>query len=569
MGLLIVPGRDEEPWPSFGGELCSFIEERGIYGPGSLQGQPYQIDPEFRAFLWKACEVYPQIVSKAFAGGGPGLIVHEPHPWAGRRRFKRVGLSVRKGLAKTEKQALIVYSHIHPEGPGRCDGFDASGNPVAAPIRAPYVPMLAYSLDQVEELAYGALKYIIENGPDADCFDVTKDRALRIDEYGRADGGAHPLAQAPDSRDGGRTTLNAFDEPHRLYLPRHLAAHETMAANLPKRPLDDPYSLYVGTAGELGQGSVAENLHAEAEAIRDGKIERADLLYLYRSDDGGHDLTVKAERIAAISEATGPAGEWGPGQFDDIASQWDRPGADLSYLERVWLNRWIKSAQQFFDAKRWADLHHAGGDTSKPERGRIPAGALVGIGFDGARFRDSTAIVITDLITGTQELTGIWEKDLDAAEWEVDPDAVEQTLDYIFETYDVWRMYGDPPYWVTEMGRWAGRHKGRVEEWWTNRRKVMAYALRAYSEAQSAGAVGWTAQDPNAEAFARHIAAAAPRKSGLFDDRGEALMILQKLHPDRKFDAAMAGCLSWQVYLDAAKVGANVKRTPQRPRRIR
>src|SRR3546814_2810437 len=47
-----------------------------------------------------------------------------------------------------------------------------------------------------------------------------------------------------------------------------------------------------------------------------------------------------ANRVAAIAEATGPAGEYGPGQFESIAKNWERPKADLDYLERVWLNRW-------------------------------------------------------------------------------------------------------------------------------------------------------------------------------------------------------------------------------------
>lgn len=550
--LLVVPGPDPEPWPTIGREICDFIEERAVYGPGSLQGRPYEIDPEFRAWIYRAFEVYPK-----------------GHQWAGRRRFKRVGLSVRKGLAKTEKEALVVYTHIHPEGPGKCDGFDSSGNPVAAPVMSPYVPMLAYSLDQVEELAYGALKYMIENGPDADMFDVSLERALRLDEFGRADGGAWPLAQAPDSRDGGRTTLNAFDEPHRLYMPRHLQAHETMAANLPKRPLEDPYSLYVGTAGELGQNSVAENLHAEAEQIRAGKIKRPDLFYLYRSDDGGHDLTVKDERIQAIAEATGPAGEWGPGQFDDIASQWDRVGADLGYLERVWLNRWVKSGRQAYDTKRWSELHRLGGSADRPLRTRIPKGAKVGVGFDGARRRDSTAFVITDLMTGTQELVALWERDLDDPEWEVPEEEVNQAADEIFKTYKVWRMYADPPYWVTEVGVWAGKHKGLVEEWWTNRYKVMAYAVRAYQEAIASGAVGWTAEDPLHEDFARHIANAGQRKTNFVDDNGDPLFILDKIHPDRKFDGAMAATLSWQAYLDAVKAGQAKPRKSSRPRRIR
>lgn len=572
--LLVVPGPDEEPWPTIGPQVCDFIEERGIYGPGSLQGQPYVIDPEFRAFVYRASEVYPRIVTKAFAGGGPGLIVRSRHPWAGRRRFKRVGLSVRKGLAKTEKEALLVLVHLHPEGPGRCDGFDAQGNPVAAAVRAPYVPMLAYTKEQVEELAYGALKYMVENGPDADLFDSSLERIARLDEWGRADGSAVPIANSPNAADGARTTLNAFDEPHRLYLPRHREAHQTMDANLPKRPLDDPWSLYVGTAGHLGQNSVAEDLHKEAEQIRDGKIERADLFYLYRTDDDPkRDLEDKDERIRAVIEATGPAGEWGPGQFDDIASKWDKPGADKPYLERVWLNRWIRSGAQAFDVKRWAELSHEAGDHRKPLRGRIPKGALVAVGFDGARRRDSTALVITDLRTGTQELYAIWERDLDDEDWEVDEAAVTQAVDEIFARYKVHKFYGDPPYWVTEMGAWAGKHKGLVEEWWTNRYKIMGYAIRAYQEAIATGAVGWTADDPHQDDFAKHIGNAGQVKTNFViedgPDEGQPLYNLAKIHPDRKFDGAMAAVLSWQAYLDGVKAGKATKRKGRGPRRVR
>lgn len=550
--LLVVPGPDPEPYPTLGAQVCDFITERAVYGPGSLQGEAYRIDPEFRAFIFRAFEVFPQ-----------------GHPWQGRRRFKRVGMSVRKGLAKSEREALFAFCELHPEGPTRCDGFDASGQPVGRPVRSPYIPMLAVTVEQVEELAFGALKYIVEEGPDADLFDVSLERIIRLDEYGRADGKAVPLANSPGARDGARTTLNCFDEPHRLYLPRQLQAHSTMAANLPKRPLDDPWSLYVGTAGELGQGSVAEQLHAEAEMIAAGKIERPDLFYLYRTDDGGHDLTDKAQRIVAVAEATGPAGEWGPGQFDEIASQWDRPNADTAFLERVWLNRWVKSGQQAFDTKRWAQLDHVGGDLAAPVRGRIPKGARVGVGFDGARFNDSTAIVVTDLATGTQELVGLWERDLDDDDWEVPADEVDQTVDDVFDRFDVWRMYADPPYWTTEVGEWCGRHKGLVEEWWANRYKIAGYAIRAYQEAMVSGAVGWTPGDPNAAAFARHIGAAGAKSQKITDDEGRPLTILGKIHPDRKFDAAMAGLISWQAYLDGVKAGANQPRVPTRPRRIR
>ena len=549
--LLVVPGPDPEPWPTLGQAICDFIEERAVYGPGSLQGQPYVIDPEFRAFIYRASEVYPK-----------------GHAWAGRRRFKRVGYSVRKGLAKTEKEALLAYVHIHPEGPGRCDGFDSSGNPVAAPVRAPYVPMLAYSLDQVEELAYGALKYIIENGPDADMFDVSLERALRLDEFGRADGGAWPLAQSPDARDGGRTTLNAFDEPHRLYLPRHLKAHETMDANLPKRPLDDPWSLYVGTAGKLGQGSVAEQLHTEALQISKGLIKRPDLFYLYRTDDDPkRDLSDKDERMKAVAEATGPAGEWGPGQFDDIASKWDRPGADKPYLERVWLNRWVKHREQAFDAGKIDELTEVGE--------LVPAKAFVAGGFDGARFRDSTGLVITDIETGLQQLIGRWERPeedvLDPEEgWEVPEVEVTETVEHMRENWRLWKMYGDPPYWTETMGSWAARFPDQIEEWFTARPKVMAYTLREYVEAIDSGSLrfGGTPDAPDGtegscSALVRHLKNAGRRDLNILDEQGKPLWVLSKQdgNEDLKFDFAMASVLSWKACLDARKSGAKPRST--------
>jgi hypothetical protein len=561
VSLLVVPKWDpEEPWPTLGPVLCDFIEDRGIYGPGSLQGLDYVIDDDFRAFLHGLYEVFPK-----------------GHPQEGRRRHKRGGLSVRKGLAKTEKGALIVLAELHPEGPVRFDGWDANGNPVGRPVMAPYIPMLAVTVEQVEELGYGALKYIIEEGPDADLFDCTLERIVRLGERGREDGKAVPLANSPGARDGARTTLNFFDEPHRLYLPRQKQAHTTMDANLPKRPLEDPWSLYVGTAGEPGQDSVAEDLHKDAVAINEGRNTDPRLFYVCRwagqenpETGEAYNLEVKAERIAAIAEATGPIGEFGPGQFEDIAEKWDREGADKGFLERVWLNRWTKSDEQAFDSPRWAKLKHIGGDVKADLRPRIPNGARVAAGFDGARRKDSTAIVITELATGTQELWAIWERDVDDPDWEVDEAEVQAAFDELFRVMDVWKFYADPPYWTDTVGKWAGAHPDKVEEWWCNRYRLVAQKVRAYREAIGSGSVGWSEAHKHSETLGTHIAAAGRLVlSGVYDDDDEPLFILKKIHQDRKFDAAMAAVLSWTCYLDAVKAGANVQHQPSRPRRLR
>jgi hypothetical protein len=539
---LVVPPLDEEPWPTLGPAVCRLLEERAVFGPGSLKGQPYRLDPEKRALIYRAYEVYPQ-----------------GHWLAGRRRFRRVGVSLRKGTAKTEWQALIAFAELHPEGPVRCDGFDAQGLPVGRPVRDPYIPMLAHTQEQVEELAYGALYAIITEGPDADLFDAGLDRIIRLGRLGRADGKAVPLAGSPSARDGARTTHQSFDETHRLHSPRHLEAFETMQANLGKRPLDDPWSLEVTTAGELGQGSVAENTHAEAEMIERGEVDDPELFYMHREAGPGHDMTTLEGRIEAIREATGPVGEYAPGQFRQIAKSWDRPKADRAYLERVYCNRWLSAARQAWDVARWPDLQ-------VPDP--IPRGALVAGGFDGARFRDATALVFTDLATGRQQLWGLWERPPSLRPetlWEVPEAEVTASLEQAMEWFQVWRVYADPPHWTETVGSWEARWPDRVHEWWTHRTRAMAEAVRAYDEAQKAGAVSFVADDR----FGRHHAAAGRKDVNLYDDDGRRLFVLQKLHPDRKFDASMAGCLSWRCYLDGIKGKAEAAEETYVPRRIR
>lgn len=539
MTALAVPPLDGEPWPTLGPQVCSLIEERAVFGPGSLKGRPAKLDAEKRAAVYRAYEVYPK-----------------GHVLEGRRRFKRVQISWRKGTAKTEWAAWIGFAELHPEGPVRFDGWDAYGQPVGRPVADPYIPMLAYTEEQVEKLAFGALYVICSEGPDADLFDIGLDRIIRLDERGRADGQAEPVAGSPSALDGARTTWQHFDEPHRMTSPRLVQAHETMIANLPKRPLEDPWSLGTTTAGALGQGSVAEQYHLEAQKIAAGEVDDPELFYFHREASQGHDLDTLEGRIEAVAEATGPTGEYAPGQFRDIARQWDRPKADHAYLERVWLNRWVAAGAAAFDVEKWR----------QPDRvkGKVPKGALIAAGFDGARFRDATAIVITDVETGRQQLIGLWERPEHEEQWEVPERDVTAVVSKMMRDYQVWRFYCDPPHWTSTIGDWSQRWPDQVVEWWTTRRQPMAYAVRAYREAIETGAVTHDGD----ERFDRHIAAAGRRDIEMYDDEGNRLFLLCKQHDDMKFDAAMAGCLSWRAYLDAQGKGVKRRRksTPQKVR---
>ena len=533
MTTLIVPELDAEPWPTLGPQVVAFIETHGRYGPGPLQGEPYRVEPEFKAQLFRAYEVFPQ-----------------GHPRAGRRRFKRVVLSMRKGTAKTEKAMQIALAESHPDGPVRCDGFDAYGVPVGRGVPSnPYIPLLAYTKDQVEDLAYFVLKDIIEHSDLAEDYDVGEERILILDERGREGGKIVGLSGSPNSRDGARTTFQHFDETHRLHRPSLVEAHSTMQANLFKIVAADAWSLATTTAPEPGQGSVAEGDMAYAELIREGKVDDPQLFFFHRQAREASPLETPEQVREALIEASGPAVAWS-GDIDALVSNFFEPTTDRSYWCRVWLNWAEASESRAFDVNRWDELGH-------PEV-VIPPRVEVTLGFDGSRFADSTALVVTEVRTGTQMLLGLWEHD-GSEDWEVDREDVTARVETAFETWRVRRLNCDPAHWEETVASWAGRWgKKRVVAWWTNRHKPMAFALRSYREAMVAGDVSHDG-DKN---LRRHIANAKRVELNMVDDEGKPLWLIGKDRADspRKIDAAMAACLSWQARTEAMTKGAGSTR---------
>lgn len=519
----MVPALEVAPWPTLGPQVCAFIESYLVYGPGDLRGMPAKLDPEKRALIYRMYEVFPA-----------------DHPQAGRRRFKRVGISLRKGSAKTEFAAWLAACELHPEGPVRCDGFDARGEPVGVGVTDPYIPMVAYTEEQSEDLAYGALRIILEQSRVAGDFDIGLERIMRVN----GDGKAVALASAPDARDGARTTFQHFDETHRFTLPRLKAAHRTMMANIPKRKLSDAWSLETTTAPAPGEGSVAEDTMDYARQVADGKIADSRLFFYHRQASETSDLSTLEGIRAAVIEASGPVAEWS--DIDGIVEQFNDPTADRTYLARVWLNMLVRSSERAFDAQQWKAL-------AQPDI-VIPDGELITLGFDGARFRDSTALVATHVASGYQWLLGLWEHPQGIENWEAPENDISQVVEAAFERWQVWRMYADPPYWESTVAKWAGRWGDDVVMfWWTNRPKPMAYALRSYNNAIQTGELSHSGDT----GLARHIGNACRKPLAFRDDEDKPLWNIQKERPDspHKMDAAMAGCLSWEARCDALAAG--------------
>lgn len=536
-GLMIrlVPPDDGIEYPTLGPQVVDWMHENLCFGPGDLRGEPLRLDEEQQGFIWKFYELFPK-----------------GHPLGGRRRFRRCALSLAKGLRKTELGACIAAAELHPDAPVRFNGWSGKGLKTGRGVTDPFVVLVAYTEEQSDELAYGALKAILEEAPIGRDFDIGLERIMRRQGGGKA----VSLAGSPNARDGARTTFQLFDETHWMTLPRLKQGHQTMMANLPKRKLADAWALEITTAPEPGTGSIAEATMEYANAVADGQVRDASLFYFHRQASDEHDLTTEAGARAAVIEASGISAAWR--DIDAIVALWRDPTTDRQYWERVWCNRLVKGSAQAFDVEQWKSL----------ERKDVPVkdGDFITLGFDGSVFHDATGLVATHIRTGYQWVIGLWEcppsgKTPNGEPWQVPTDEVEAIVQSTFEQYRVWRMYADPPYWRDWLAKWAGADwskdaegKPTIIEWWTNQRKKMTYALENYTSAMKQGLVCHGGD----KRLMRHLGNA--RRQDLLnqlDEQGKPLWLIRKERSDspHKIDLAMAACLSWEARTHAVSEG--------------
>ena len=180
------------------------------------------------------------------------------------------------------------------------------------------------------------------------------------------------------------------------------------------------------------------------------------------------------------------------------------------------------------------------------------------LGFDGSRRLDSTGLVATDVELGHQQVLGVWERPRGVSEddWEVPDHEVNAAVAQAFDEFNVWRLYGDPPYWETALDLWAGEYgEERVVRWWTNRTKAMGFALKAWYGDWREGVLSHDGH----EALEGHIGNAVKQSTRIRDDdpKGGWLWVIRKESPKsrKKIDLAMAACLSWETRGDAIRAG--------------
>lgn len=507
---FVVPAIDAEPWPTLGPEVCDWIEEHLVHGPGDVLGRPVTLTPEERLFIYRAYEVYPR-----------------KHEHETRRRFKRCVLSRRKGTAKTELAAMIALAELDPRAPVRCDGWRVERGewvPVGRSVRDPYIPMVAVTEEQSAELAFGSAYAILQECPLGNDYVIGLDRIYHRDEPGKM----QALASAPSARDGARTTFEHFDETHLFTSTRLRESHAMMLRNLPKRYQADPWALETTTMYAPGEESVAEDSHRYAEAIAAGLIDDPRLLFDHRQASESHDIDTKRGLLFAIEEASGDAIAWT--DVESVVSQFRDPTTDKNQLRRFWLNQRRRNARRWMPDGAW--------EARADHRRIVEDKTRIVLAFDGSYNRDSTALVgCTIEETPHVFVVAAWERPPADPNWRVSRSEVEDAIDAAMERYEVVELAPDPPGWHREIEDWELKYDDVVVRFETNQASRMGPACDGFNQAVRSD--GEMTHDGD-QRLSRHIANCVTRERG-----PHTVVTKERTDSPQKIDIAVAAIVAY------------------------
>jgi len=533
---VVSPGHDRDR--SLGWLAVAWMEALLIHGKGDIERTPVRDIPltDDLAALTVDCYALDE---------------------DGRRLYDSVFYSRPKGAAKSEWQAFVAM--FEAIGPCRFAGWAKGGEvyemldfryvyeegePMGKPVHSPLIRIFATEQGQTGNI-YDVVYLNFTEGPLAQLLRHADDAALGriVTPNG---GEIVPATSGAASKDGANPSFAAFDETH-LYTTGELkGVYSTERRNLAKRAEAESWSCETSTMYEPGRGSVAEASHDTAWGMvaRPGSGLR--FFFDHRDAPASADMWNDESCISGLKEAYGDAISYM--SVPRLISEMRDPRNDPNDSIRYFFNRAHAGSSMAFDFEAW----------KRNARQRIvPKGALITIGFDGARTQDSTVLIGTEVETRFQWPVGIWEKPANVKDWRLEDAPVDAAVEDAFTYYNVWRMVADPNgEWSTQVTRWAGKY-GQTRVIFPpagrhSRRLGLTFATYA------AAIRGGDVTHDGSPAFAQHIGNAHKYPFGAKGDDGLPLWIIQKdrLMSPHKIDAAWAGAVSYQAALDAVAAGA-------------
>lgn len=448
-----------------------------------------------------------------------------------------------KGWGKSPFAASLMLASF--AGPVCFDGWDADGEPVGVPWGTggrppPWIQIAAVSEAQTDNTYSALYAMVVANAHRAAIELGIDDGRTRLYLQEQPGSKLEPVTASAGSREGQRITDAVLDETH-LYTPQNggvkLAA--TIRRNLAKMA---GRAVQTTNAPILGLRSVAEQFDPEHP-------ELSVLHYARRPTLEPDPSWTDEQLLAALDEVYDKVPWIDPRRLlRDIR----KSSTDWNDALRFFFNIRTRGAGRAVDPRRWDEL-------CKPRD--VPAGTLIGIGFDGSISRDAT-VLRGCTADGYSFAIASWERPAGADDWKVDRDAVHQAVAEAFARYRVGRMYCDPPKWWTDIDTWAEKYGDEIVlALDTNQERKFAPAVDRWLTGLREG----THIHDGDELATRHVKAAHLRKTraSADDDDGRTLYVLIKGDDGQRIDGAVADVLAHEAAMTMTEPEDSAPRPPR------
>lgn len=506
-------------FPTLGYDVADWIEAHCVIPDGDRAGDPFVLTDEMLRFLCWHYRIRPESGGWWFPRGSQLV---RPQKWG-----------------KGPFSAAIICAEGAPDGPVIFDGWDADGEPVGRPWATPWIQVTAMSEDQTDNV-FRALVPMIELGSLAGDMPDTGVTRVNLPSGGVIE----PVTASAMSRLGQRVTFVLQDETH-SWLKKNGGVK---LADNQRRNLAGMGGRWIETtnAWDPAEDSVAQKTNESPIGV-----------YVDFPPSIAGSFRNKRERRRVLRHAYGDSVK-APGKLGWV--DLDRIDVEVEALlehdpaqaERFFGNRVHAGEGAAFDPAKWAAAAvptHVVADRE-----------LVVLGIDGARFDDAVAVVACEVATGHVWPVKIIERPEHAGDdYEHDFDEVDGAVAEVFDRFEVWRAYVDPQHIERLVERWQGRWTDKVViEWFTNRPRQIAHAVKNFQVAVNAGDLTHDGDSM----LARHVAQARKKPLEVKDEDGRPMWSLQK---DRrgsplKIDGAMAAVLAWEARCDAVSANATKKK---------
>lgn len=430
-------------FPTLGYEVGDWIEAHCVIPDGYRMGEPYKLTDEMWKFLIHFYRLYPYA-----------------QPWPAPDALRYFGGQLRRSQKWGKDPFGAAMISAEALGPTRFDGWNADGEPVGAPYPTPLIVCLGTSEDQTDN-TWRPLLSMIRNGPLINLSGMDAGQT-RIDLPGG--GRIEPVTTSARARLGAPMTFLTITESHLFSLQ---GGHRRVCGAVKRNVAGmDGRWLELTNAWDPTEGS-------EAQVTAESGDERVytDTVEPQRVDDLSDDEALYAELLRQYGDSAREKGGWVNIQgriFHEVRSN--------RHLEadrrRFFLNEIVVGESVFVDPTRW--------DLAATED-QLQRGQAIALGFDGAKYRDATALIASRMSDGRLFPIRIWERPREAGpDWKVPSAEVDSVVRDVFKAYKVSVMFADPYRWQDYIDNWAAAFPDRVIEFPTNVEQRMDRAIERF-----------------------------------------------------------------------------------------